>query len=128
MNIEQINKILSDYNELISLVKSKVSVLEPLDSRYNTCRGIEEIIIEEGSVTVRCNDSFRGCYDTVSFDFPLEWLTIPDNELEEMVKTEKENLIRKEIEELERREQKKQQEENQREFEKYLALKAKFEC
>lgn len=128
MNIEQINKILSDYEELISLVKSKVSVLEPLDNEYLTYEGILDISIRNyifPLITVKCD---IGYYEFTTFSFPLDWLTIPDDELEEMVKTDKENRIKKETEELERREQEKQKKEEQREFEKYLALKAKFEC
>lgn len=91
MNIEQINKIISDYEALNDLVKSKVAVLEKLDrDEYDTARGIETIEFEGDSVYVRCDDSSWGSQDYTSFKFPIIWLTQPDEAMVEQVTIEKE--------------------------------------
>ena len=67
MNLEQINELIINYNKLIDLAKSKIKVIEGIDSQYNTARGIEEISfdIDAKTVYVKCDDSCRGCYDSL---------------------------------------------------------------
>lgn len=128
MNIEQINKILSDYDVLIDLVKSKVVVLEMIDrSEYDTVRGIDKIQFEGESVYVTCDDTSWGCADYSYFEFPIIWLAKTDEELVEIVENNKK--VRLETQRIKQAEidEKVQLENQKREINEYNRLKAKFE-
>jgi hypothetical protein len=126
MNIEQINKIITNYDKLYILAKSKIKVLQQLDHQYNTARGIDEISFDEGKVYVKCDDSFRGCYDCLLFNFPITWLSKTDSELEELVVTARELKAEEERKAKEEKQLKEKKESEQRELEQYQRLKAKF--
>lgn len=128
MNIEQINKIISDYNQLIEQVKITVWKLEKLDyGEYNTARGIETIDFYDDKILVNCDDSYSGCKDYISFEFPTIWLTKSDEELKELVmmaqelRREKERIRKAELDEKFRLENEKL------DLKEYNRLKAKFE-
>jgi len=123
MKIDQINNIINDYDKLVDLTVLKIKVIEKLDNHYYTGRRIEDVSFYSDSVSVRCDDSAMGCYDSLSFSFPIIWLTKTDSELEELVTTEKELRI-KAKEELHL---KQKEEQEQRELERYLKLKEKYE-
>lgn len=127
MNLEKINSIISDYNELFALAKSKIKVIEKLDNQYNTARGIEEISFDGDVVWVKCDISYRGCYDSLWFTFPIAWLSKTDAELEELVVIARELKAEKERKAKEEKELKENKEKEQREFEQYQKLKEKFE-
>lgn len=127
MNLEQINEIITNYKKLLALTESKIKILENLDSQYNTARYIEEITFEDNFVNVKCNASCRGYYDTQYFSFPILWLTKTDEELEELIVTERELRKEKERKEKEENRLKEEKEVEQREFEQYQRLKFKFE-
>jgi hypothetical protein len=127
MNLQQIQNTINDYDKLIDLAKSKIKVIENLDDKYTAARGIEEISFEEDIVSVRCDDTVCGCYESYNFSFPLEWLSKTDDELKELVVKERE--IRLEKQRKAEEEKQKQDAEKYEELEKeqYLRLKAKYE-
>lgn len=129
MNLEQINELIINYNKLIDLAKSKIKVIEGIDSQYNTARGIEEISfdIDTKTVYVKCDDSCRGCYDSLSFEFPIEWLSKTDLELWEIVKSAMESRKAKARLDAEEKKNKEKIEAEQRELEQYKRLREKFE-
>jgi len=129
MNLEEINEIIANYDKLNSLTESKIKIMERLDSKYHTAKGIEEISfsMDEGDVWVECDNSCRGSYDSSSFSFPIAWLAKTDAELAELIVKEKElneEKVRKIKEEKELKEKKETEE---RELKQYQKLKAKFE-
>jgi hypothetical protein len=127
MNIEEINEVIAKYDKLIELANAKAKFLEGLDDKYHTSRRIEDISLYDGIVDVTCDNSFRGCHDTIHFSFPVAWLTKTDDELIELVIAEKkrrEENARKVQEEKQLREK---EEKEKREREKYEQLKKKFE-
>lgn len=127
MNLEQINEIIANYDKLYALAKYKIEVIEKFDSQYNTARGIEEISFDGDVVWVKCDDSCRGCYDSLSFTFPIAWLSKTDAELEEFVVIQRELKAEKERKAKEEKQLKEKKEAEQRELEQYKRLKAKFE-
>ena len=127
MNLEQINEIITNYDKLYALAKSKIEVIEKLDSQYNTARGIEDISFYDDVVSVTCDDTCMGCYDSLSFAFPIAWLSKTDAELEELVVIQREFKAEKERKRKEEKQLKEKKEAEQRELEQYQRLKAKFE-
>lgn len=127
MNLEKIKSIIQDYDELDDLARERIKVLEGLDSKYSTRRGIEDISFDGDKVYVTCDDTCRGCYDSHSFDFPVEWLCKSDDELAHLIITERE--IRKEKERLAAEEEMKRHKEakDKKELQMYNLLKKKFE-
>jgi hypothetical protein len=128
MNLERINQIVEDYQVLEERIAETFSKLCELDSSvYSLHRGIERIYIERNSIDITCDNSWGGCSDYEYYNFPMEWLTFDDTELEEVVKAkkiEREELKRKLEEE---RKEKERLEREEREYQKYLSLKKKFE-
>jgi len=127
MTKEEIELVIINYDKLIKLAKEKINVIQELDNKYNTARGIEEISFEGNMVYVKCDDSCRGCYDSLYFNFPIDYLSIDNQELQKIVINAKEL----EIESKRIAEEEKQLKEKQatalRELEQYRKLKAKFE-
>lgn len=83
--LKEIKEIINNYEKLYQLATEKIKVIEKLDSEYTTSRRIEDISFYDGAVSVTCDDSRMGCYDTRSFNFPIVWLAKTDAELEEIV-------------------------------------------
>lgn len=127
MNIEQINSIISNYNDLVTLAKLKIEVIEKLDNQYNTAKGIEKISFDGDFVWVECDDSSMGWYDSLSFTFPIIWLSKTDAELEQLVIIARELKAEKERKNKEEKQFKEKEEAEQRELKQYQRLKAKFE-
>jgi hypothetical protein len=126
MNIEQINKIISDYNQLIIQVKRTIWKLEKLDrGEYNTARGIETIDFNDNTILVTCNDSYSGCMDYTCFEFPIIWITKTDEELTELVTIAQELRREKERIRQAERDAKVRLEKEQKELNEYNRLKAK---
>ena len=126
--MKDINKIISDYHNLIALTKSKISEIEKLDFFYNTNRGVEKISfdLKEEIVEVVVDYSYRGCTDYDYFSFPIEWINKEGEELEEVVnlaKIEREELQRKKLED---KVQKDLEAQEKKELEQYNKLKEKF--
>lgn len=127
MKLEEIKDIIDNYEKLYQLATSKIEVLEKLDSHYSTLRGIENISFYDDVVSVSCDNSCMGCYDTHSFSFPIIWLSKTDSELEEIVIIQKEFNAENKRKLKEEKELKEKQEKEQRQLEQYQLLKAKFE-
>jgi hypothetical protein len=124
MKLEQIKEIIENYEKLYELASSKIKVLENLDSQYTISRGIEDISFYDDMVNVICDDGM-GYYR--SFIFPTIWLSKTDSELEEIVIMEKELKVEKERKLKKEKQLKEKLEKEQREFEQYQRLKAKYE-
>lgn len=127
MNLKQIKEIITNYDKLYALAESKIKVIEKLDSQYNTARGVEEISFDGDVVWVKCDDSCRGYYSSLSFTFPIDWLSKTDAELEELVVIARELKLEKERKAKEEKQLKEKKEAEKRELEQYQKLKAKFE-
>lgn len=127
MNLEQIKEIIYNYEKLYELASEKIKIIEKLDAEYTTSRGIEDISFYDDVVSVTCDDTCRGCYDTRYFNFPIAWLSKTDAELEELVVVQKELKAEKERKRKEEKQLKEKKEAEQRELEQYQRLKAKFE-
>lgn len=126
-NIEQIKEIISNYDKLIELAKNKISIMEDIDDKYNTARGIETInFYGENDVSVSCDDSCMGCYDTLGFSFPLSYLALSDDELKEVVLKAKQEREKAELIKEEQQKEKEKQEKEKRELALYNSLKQKF--
>jgi len=127
MILEEITKRIQNYKELTDLVKSKVKVMERCNfEEYNTRRGIESMSFDNDVVEVTCDDTFRGCYDTTYFEFPISWLSKTDAELEEIITMASELKKEKEREKKEQLKRAEEEKTRQKELELYKQLKAKF--
>lgn len=127
MKLEEINEIVSNYYKLVVLAKEKIKIIEEFDSQYCTARGIEEISFESDYVNVKCDNSCRGCYDTLYFSFPISFLTKNEDELKNIVIYDKELRLEKERKAKEESKLKEKQDAEQRDLEQYKRLKEKFE-
>lgn len=123
MNIEEINDVIKKYNILYEYAENTIQIMGILDEKYKTSKGIEQITFDEDTVNVVCDDTCRGCYDTFSFSFPIIWLTLNNEQLKSVITTlrEIENDKKAHEEEL------KKQQEQKKEYEKFLELRDKYE-
>lgn len=127
MNIEQINDIVSKYNDLYELAYNKIELVSKIDSFYSINRGIERLSFEDKSIYVEYDDTCMGCYSTDSFYFPIEWLTLSDDELKQTVLKAKEERLEKERLAKEEKERKERLAKEEKERKDYLRLKNKYE-
>ncbi len=127
-NLNEIKEVLSKYDNLIELAKSKVAILENIDPKqYDTARGIQDVEFYDNSVTVTCDNSSRGCYDMTSFSFPLHFLSLSDEDLKDKVEKEKIERVEALIKKEEERKLKEEEVKEQMEIEQYRRLKEKYE-
>jgi hypothetical protein len=128
MKAEKVQQIIADYNALEDHTLRVIDKLGILDSKmYGTARGINNISYDEKEVGVECDNSYCGDNDTHYFYFPISFLSMPDEELEQAVlvekqKREEEERLKKQQIEKELRAKQEQQERLQ-----YERLKKKFE-
>jgi len=128
MKIQEIQEIVEKYNELQEHSETVIAKLTKLDSKeYDISRGIEEISIDLNFVYVTCDNTYRGCVDTIYFKFPISYLSMDDDELKNTViemkeRREEKKRIEKEIAEKEERIKR-----EERERQQYESLKKKFE-
>ena len=127
LNLNEIREIVENYNRLYELAKAKIAIMGPLDSTYNTARGITDISFEESVVSVTCDDSSRGCYDELWFEFPIEWLSKDDEELKRVVETERDRRREEERLQKELKDNQAKLAAEEREKQEYQRLKAKFD-
>jgi hypothetical protein len=130
MDIEEIYSILDKYNDLLEITYNTIHKLEKIHfAKYNTARGIENIEFNDikNIIYVTCDDSFRECYDTMSFSFPMEWLTKSELELTELVTKELElDAEIKRVKKIQKEEEEKRRKE-ENDLAEYNRLKTKFE-
>lgn len=127
MELKEIKEIVNNYEKLCQLAIEKIKVIEKLDSEYNTSRGVEDISFCDDVVSVTCDDTCMGCYDTRTFSFPIAWLAKTDVELEEIVMIDRKLKEENERKAKEEKQLKEKKEAEEREVEQYKRLKAKFE-
>lgn len=127
-NLEQAKEAISNYNKLIELAKAKIEVMEKIDcNAYNTARGIESInFYGDTSVSVTCDNSFRGCSDSFSFEFPLSYLFLSNGELKIVVEQDKVERLENERLQQQDKIQKDKAWQEKREREQFEKLKLKF--
>lgn len=126
MKVDEIRETLINYYKLVELAKCKINVLCLTDDKYNTAKGVTDISFYGDIVSVTCDDSSMGYYDSLSFNFPLIYLSIDDVELHKVVLEEKENRLEKERIEKEKQKLKEENDKELREKEYYEKLKIKF--
>jgi archaellin len=90
MDLQEINKIIHEYDQLINLVKSKINIISLLDSEYSTYSEIEQILFSNSNVVVICNSHNMGYNSTETFEFPIKWLVESEENLESIVLNAKE--------------------------------------
>ena len=79
MTLEQINKIVEDYESLLQLIRDKAKILLEYDpQKYSNIDYAEDISIKNDEVWLEI------VYG-VSVDFPLCWLALDDESLKETV-------------------------------------------
>jgi hypothetical protein len=127
MNLEQIHSAIKVYDKLVSLVYDKVKFMSSISSNYSTNRGINDICFEEDQVQIVYNSSYRGYSDQDSFEFPITWLALNDEELKDVIekKNQEEERIKLEREEARKKLEKEAKEKKERL--EYERLKDKFE-
>jgi hypothetical protein len=96
MDLQEINKIIHEYYQLISLVKSKINIISLLDSEYSTYSEIEQILFSNSNVVVICNSHNMGYNSTETFEFPIKWLVESEENLESIVLNAKELRVQQE--------------------------------
>lgn len=90
MDLQEINKIIHEYDRLINIVKSKINLISFLDSEYSTYSEIEQILFSNSNVVVICNSHNMGYNSTETFEFPIKWLVESEENLESIVLNAKE--------------------------------------
>ena len=126
--LEDIKKVISEYDELHSLARSKILLLESIDPvAFNTYKYVDEISFEMEHVHVVCDDSHGDWTDYYSFDFPLSYLVMDEDELTELVKQSIKDRIEKERLLKEQKRLAEKEKHDKFELEQYLKLKRKFE-
>lgn len=127
MKLEQIKEIINQYEELNKLARQKIAIMEEHDyDVYNTAKGIEEISFEDEIVYVRCDDSCMGCYDFLSFSFPLSLLALNDEELAVEIKRREEEREQKKKEEEENNKRREIEKRKEQDLETLRRLKEKY--
>ena len=127
MKQEEIKSIMGVYENLIEFVKAKAKVLSGTNSKYCIYKGINSIYFEDDKVYVECDDSTCGTYETSTFSFPIEWLSMEDSELVSHVLGERKRELKRIAEITAERLLKVEKQKEQSQFELYKQLKAKFE-
>lgn len=127
MTLEQINKTIEDYQRLEDLIEEKLLIMSKVDSQYNIYNGIDNLFFCGGVVTVYYSITNCGYTSEEALEFPIEWLSKPDEELEAIILSKKEEKqAEKERKEKEHKE-KELKEKEERERIQYERLKKKYE-
>jgi cytidylate kinase len=125
MELDKIKSIVAEYNKIYSLAKSVTLKLFKLDPAvYIEYYGIDSIDIGSDEVIVNTD---WGDGDRFTFTFPIEFLSLSENDLKIAVtknKEEREEAIRKRAEEEELKYKQNKEERDRKEYER---LKKKFE-
>lgn len=80
MKIEKIKQIVEDYDSLYLLALDKCEILSTLSTKYAVIGGVTDIQFHDDVVYVKFDD------DKSFYTFPIEWLSLDDNELRATVK------------------------------------------
>lgn len=123
MTIDELKNLIDTYNEL----KKKS---EDIAVRYSGAWNFDADSIDytaDGYIEVDGTETCRGCNDYASYEFPMEWLLLPEDELERAIKEQKEQdkldeELAKKLAEL-----RKTQETREKELQMLAELKAKYE-
>ena len=120
MTLEQINKIVEDYESLLQLIRVKAKILLEYDpQKYSNIDYAENISIKD-------NEVWLEIVYGVSVDFPLEWLALDDESLKEtLLLAKEEDLRQKELFNLKRL-LKEQEAKDLKELQEFERLKKKF--
>ena len=94
MTLEQINKIIEDYESLLQLIRDKAKILLEYDpQKYYGINHADDISIEHDEVYLA--ELYLNNFDT--WKFPLEWLSLDDESLKKTLLLTKEGLRQKEL-------------------------------
>ena len=123
MTIDELKNLIDTYNEL---VRKSENIAERYLGAYNFSADSIEYDAN-GQIEVYGTETCRGCTDYASYEFPMEWLLLPEDELERAAEEKKqqdklaEEQRKKELAELQAQETRK------RELQILAELKAKYE-
>ena len=133
MNIKKLNDIkatLSEYDKIITLVEKTLIKLQKIDAgyycTYNNIISSSNISFYDDMVSIKY-DKGMDYYDFDSLDFPIEYLTMDDEELRRTVLQEKEERTKAYSKSIKETELKAAQDKENQEIEQYLKLKEKYE-
>lgn len=133
MNIKKLNEIkatLSDYDKIITLVENTLIKLQKIDAgyyyTYNNIISSSNISFYDDMVSIKY-DKGMDYYDFDSLDFPIEYLTMDDDELRRIVLQEKEERTKAYNKSIKESELEAAQDKENQEIEQYLKLKEKYE-
>lgn len=128
MTQEEINLAIESYSKLEELVEKVSNKLNQLDPKnYRTGNYIENISFEKGVVYVTCDDSYSGCGKEYCYvKFPVSWLSLSDEELENVVITARELRLEKEREKKRLEDEKLKLEKEEKDRKEFERLKKKF--
>ena len=123
MTIEELKSLIDTYNEL---KKKSEDIAERYSGAYNFSADSIEYDAD-GQIEVQGTETCRGCTDYASYEFPMEWLLLPEDELERAIKEKKEQdrldaeRYKKKLAELQA------QKTREKELQMLAELKAKYE-
>lgn len=123
MIIEELKNLIDAYNQF----KKKS---EDIATRYSGAWNFGADSIDytaDGYIEVDGTETCRGCTDYASYEFPMEWLLLPEDELEKAIKEKKEQDRLDEELAKKKAELRKAQETREKEFQMLAELKAKYE-
>ena len=125
--IEQINKIIDEYDAMYNHACHVIEVISSVDGEYDTNKGIEEMSFYKDSVHVNYDDTCMGCYDSGSFIFPIEFMCMTDDDLRDAAVKAKAQRKAEIAAKNSEKEKKDMLDREQRERNEYNRLKRKFE-
>lgn len=128
MTQEEIKLAIELHSKLEELVENVSNKLEKLDSKvYRTGNYIENISFENDLVYMTCDDSYSGCgKEYCHINFPISWLSLSDEELENAVITARELRLEKERENKRLEDEKLKLEKEEKDRKEFERLKKKF--
>lgn len=124
MTIDELKNLIDSYNQL---TRKSGDIAERYLGGYNF--SADSIDYDaNGQIEVYGTETCRGCTDYASYEFPIEWLLLPEDELKKAIDRRKEQdkliaeLNKKELAELQARETR------EKELAELARLKAKYEA
>lgn len=125
MTIDELKHLIDTYDQL---VKKSEDIAVRYSGAWNFDADSIEYYDANSQIEVDGTETCRGCTDYASYEFPMEWLLLSEDELEKAIKEKKEQdklaeeQWQKELAELQARETR------ERELAELARLKAKYDA
>lgn len=112
------------------IVNQKFKIFEEVDIFYRSQYGVDKIIFfeeDDNTVSIFCDNSYRGDYDMINHDIPIDWFLLSDDDLRTLL--EKNKIEREESERIKKikEEEKEERIKEAKELALFEELKKKFE-